>query len=127
MVSDTLKAGADRAVVEPVADADHQPTEQIGLHARVKERLQAEGVAERLGDGVALVWVKSEGDQDVKRPLVEIGGAGLFTAALHRALRDDRCDVAAALERCGRDSRPGWREDNENAVLGCHENVAISG
>src|SRR5438132_355078 len=61
LVSDTLKAGADRAVVEPVADADHQPTEQIGLHARVKERLQAEGVAELLAQAVALVVGQGHG------------------------------------------------------------------
>jgi hydroxymethylbilane synthase len=67
---------------------------RVGSRASLLARTQTEWVAERLGDGVTLVWIKSEGDQDAISPLATMGGQGVFTAALHRALREDRCDAA---------------------------------
>lgn len=67
---------------------------RIGSRASTLARTQTEWLGARIGDPVAYVWVKSEGDQDQQRPLVELGGTGVFTAALHRALLDDRCDAA---------------------------------
>lgn len=67
---------------------------RVGSRASLLARTQTEAVAARLGDGVAFVWVRSEGDQDATTPLAALGGRGVFTAALHRALLDDRCDVA---------------------------------
>jgi len=67
---------------------------RVGSRASLLARTQTEWIASRLGDDVALVWVKSEGDQDAVTPLAAMGGRGVFTAALHRALLDDRCDAA---------------------------------
>ena len=67
---------------------------RIGSRASALARTQTEWLAERLGDPIALIWIKTEGDRDAARPLAEMGGAGVFTAALHQALRDDRCDAA---------------------------------
>jgi hydroxymethylbilane synthase len=67
---------------------------RLGSRGSPLARAQAEWVAERMGDGVLLVWIRSEGDQDVKTPLAAMGGTGVFTAALHRALLEDRVDAA---------------------------------
>ena len=67
---------------------------RLGSRSSALARVQAEWTAERLAQPVHLVWVKSEGDQDASRPLVEIGGNGLFTAALDGALVEDRIDAA---------------------------------
>jgi hydroxymethylbilane synthase len=56
--------------------------------------VQAEWVAERIAGCATLVWVKTAGDKDVLSPLERIGGQGVFTAALHQALLDDRVDAA---------------------------------
>jgi hydroxymethylbilane synthase len=67
---------------------------RVGSRASPLARRQAEWLAERLGDGTALVWVRTEGDRDAEVPLAAAGGAGVFTAALHRALLADRVDCA---------------------------------
>ncbi|HVG94961.1 MAG TPA: hydroxymethylbilane synthase [Planctomycetota bacterium] len=67
---------------------------RVGSRASLLARTQTEWIAGRLGDGVALVWIRSEGDADTTRPLSAMGGTGVFTAALHQALREDRCDAA---------------------------------
>ncbi len=67
---------------------------RVGSRSSALARWQAEWVANRVGDGTCLVWIKSEGDADVKTPLAAWGGAGAFTAALHRALLSDRVDCA---------------------------------
>jgi hydroxymethylbilane synthase len=70
-------------------------TLRIGSRASPLARWQAEWVAARVGGPTALVWIKSGGDEDQSTPLVEMGGkTGVFTAALHRALFEDRCDCA---------------------------------
>jgi hydroxymethylbilane synthase len=56
--------------------------------------VQAEAVAARLDCSHALVWIKSAGDEDRATALTGFGGTGVFTAALHRALREDRIDAA---------------------------------
>ena len=70
------------------------PLLRIGSRASPLARWQAEWVADRLECCTALVWVKSGGDQDRTTDLKEFGGTGIFTAELHKALFDDRVDVA---------------------------------
>src|SRR5438874_1056651 len=55
----------------------------------VAERLRAAGVAE-----VQLVEIETAGDQVRDVPLPEIGGEGVFTKEIQRALQEDRVDVA---------------------------------
>lgn len=43
---------------------------------------------------VEFVWIESEGDQQLDRPLADAGGKGLFARAVERALLDDRADLA---------------------------------
>lgn len=67
---------------------------RVGSRSSPLARAQAECVAARLACPHALVWVKSEGDQDRGTPLTKFSATGIFTAALHRALFDDRIDAA---------------------------------
>jgi hydroxymethylbilane synthase len=67
---------------------------RLGSRASPLARAQAEGVAARLACSHALVWVKSEGDADRGTALTKFTATGIFTAALHRALFDDRIDAA---------------------------------
>lgn len=55
---------------------------------RVKQLL------ENNGSGTELVFVKSEGDIDLKTPLYELGVQGIFTKALDIALLNNEIDVA---------------------------------
>src|SRR5262249_29423881 len=62
-------------------------------------RWQAEWVAGRLraihtGLTVELVEIKTQGDRDRNSPLATIGGAGLFTKEIQRALADGVVEVA---------------------------------
>src|SRR5689334_13299119 len=41
-----------------------------------------------------LVYIKSEGDIDLKTPLYEMGVQGIFTRSLDAALLNDRIDIA---------------------------------
>ncbi len=70
------------------------PLLRIGSRASRLARAQAEWVADRLDSCTALVWVKSGGDEDRTSALTSFGGVGIFTAALHEALRADRVDAA---------------------------------
>jgi hydroxymethylbilane synthase len=74
------------------------PTIRIGTRASRLARWQTAAVAERLGAlaGVRCeaVPITTEGDRDRTTPLPEIGGRGVFTAALESALREGRIDVA---------------------------------
>ena len=70
------------------------PALRLGSRGSALARSQAEWAAERLPGPVALVWIRTEGDEKRGMPLKEIGGTGVFTAALHRALLEDRVDAA---------------------------------
>ncbi len=67
---------------------------RLGSRRSALARAQTEWVAQRLAAPTAFVWVSSAGDQDEGRPLTAFGSTGVFTAALHRALLEDRCDAA---------------------------------
>ncbi len=70
------------------------PCLRLGSRSSPLARAQAEWVASRLACCHALVWIKSEGDQDAATLLTRFAATGVFTAALHRALFDDRIDAA---------------------------------
>src|SRR5919108_952063 len=55
---------------------------------RVQELLAQQHIASEL------VYIKSEGDIDLKTPLYEIGVQGIFTRSLDMALLNDRIDIA---------------------------------
>ena len=65
---------------------------RIGSRKSALARTQAEWVSDRLPGCTAMVWVTSEGDQNRSQPLSSFGGVGVFTRALHDALREDRID-----------------------------------
>ena len=70
---------------------------RIGTRDSELATWQAKTVAEQLqkhGVETELVFVKSEGDLDLKTPLPEMGGKGVFTKALDDALLEDRIDIA---------------------------------
>lgn len=52
------------------------------------------GELEKLGQNTELIFVKSEGDIDLETPLTEMGGKGVFTKALDKALLADEIDMA---------------------------------
>ncbi|MHA7153708.1 hydroxymethylbilane synthase [Arthrobacter sp. TMN-50] len=70
---------------------------RVGTRASVLALTQTTTVAERVSElsGVAheLVRIRTEGDVH-KGSLTQIGGTGVFVAALRDALLDDRCDLA---------------------------------
>ncbi|MFT3826809.1 MAG: hydroxymethylbilane synthase [Chitinophagaceae bacterium] len=55
---------------------------------QVQELLQQQGIASEL------VYIKSEGDIDLKTPLYEMGVQGVFTRSLDIALLNDKIDIA---------------------------------
>jgi hydroxymethylbilane synthase len=72
---------------------------RIGTRGSHLARWQAGWVAERLrachpGLEVLLVEIKTHGDRDRNSPLAAIGGAGVFTKEIQRALLDRTVDVA---------------------------------
>lgn len=72
---------------------------RIGTRGSPLARWQAGWVAERLrvlhpGLEVALVEIKTHGDRDRNTPLALLGGLGLFTKEIQRALHDRVVDVA---------------------------------
>ncbi len=71
----------------------------IGSRRSRLARLQAEWVGDRLeqacpGTSIAYHAMTTEGDRRGDRPLPEIGGKGVFTADLERALKEGRVDLA---------------------------------
>jgi len=102
-----------------------QPLLRIGSRSSRLARWQAEHVAERISCCTAMVWVKSGGDADRQTDLAQFGGTGIFTAELHRALYDDRVDVAVhSLKDLPAGDEPGItlacvlaREDTRDALV----------
>jgi hydroxymethylbilane synthase len=73
---------------------------RIGTRGSRLARWQAGWVADRLrlihpGLNVELVEIKTQGDRDRSSPLAAIGGTGLFTKEIQRAVQDGSVDVAA--------------------------------
>jgi hydroxymethylbilane synthase len=71
----------------------------IGTRGSPLALWQARWVAERLQPlaaprPVVLVEIETRGDQERDRPLAQIGGDGLFTKEIQRAVLDGRADVA---------------------------------
>jgi len=94
-----------------IADTDADPTirtspeleprrlVRIGTRGSQLARWQAEWVASQLsalhpGLRVELVEIKTQGDRDRNSPLAAIGGTGLFTKEIQRALLDSRVEIA---------------------------------
>jgi hydroxymethylbilane synthase len=71
---------------------------RLGTRASLLATTQSSWVAERVrkatGRVVELVHIRTVGDADQERPLSEIGGQGLFTRELDRALLDGTIDLA---------------------------------
>jgi hydroxymethylbilane synthase len=72
---------------------------RIGARGSPLARAQAERVGARLAarwPGLAWRWhgIETRGDREGERPLPEIGGKGLFTAELERALVEGAIDLA---------------------------------
>jgi hydroxymethylbilane synthase len=72
---------------------------RIGTRGSALARWQSEWVASALksrhpGLRVELVEIKTQGDADRQSPLSAIGGVGLFTKEIQRALLDGRVEVA---------------------------------
>jgi hydroxymethylbilane synthase len=77
----------------------HKTRLRIGTRGSHLARWQAEWVADRLrvlhlGLDVELVEIKTHGDRDRNSPLAAIGGVGLFTKEIQRAVLDGSVDVA---------------------------------
>jgi hydroxymethylbilane synthase len=72
---------------------------RIGTRGSRLARWQADWVADRLrtahpGLTVELIEIKTQGDRDRNSPLAAIGGTGLFTKEIQRAVVDGLVDVA---------------------------------
>jgi hydroxymethylbilane synthase len=72
---------------------------RIGTRGSPLARWQAEWVAEQLrrlhpGLVVELIQIKTQGDRDRNTPLAAIGGQGLFTKEIQRALVDATVEIA---------------------------------
>jgi hydroxymethylbilane synthase len=84
----------------PLADAgDRRGAVRIGTRGSHLALWQAGWVADRLrrahpGLEVELVEIKTQGDREKNSPLAAIGGMGLFTKEIQRALADGTVDVA---------------------------------
>jgi hydroxymethylbilane synthase len=81
------------------AEPTPRSTVRIGTRGSPLARWQAEWVADRLrlahpGLAVELVGIKTQGDRDRNSPLAAIGGVGLFTKEIQRALLDARVEIA---------------------------------
>ena len=74
-------------------------TIRIGTRGSQLARWQSEWVASRLRDlyaglNVELIEIKTHGDRDRNTPLSEMGGLGLFTKEIQRALLDGTVEIA---------------------------------
>ena len=76
-----------------------KPTIRIGTRGSQLARWQANWVAERLrvlhpGLAVELVEIKTHGDRDRNSPLAAMGGVGVFTKEIQRAVLEHSVDLA---------------------------------
>ncbi len=60
----------------------------------VWQATQVKSLLAQHGFSSELVYIKSEGDLDLKTPLYEMGVQGIFTRSLDAALLNDKIDVA---------------------------------
>lgn len=72
---------------------------RVGTRGSPLARWQAEWVAARLrsihpGVEVVLIEIRTQGDRDQNTPLAQIGGLGLFTKEIQRALLEGQVDLA---------------------------------
>src|SRR5262245_34708883 len=65
LLPDPVDARPDAGVVEPVADAQHEPAQQLGIDLRVQQRLALEDRADLLPDALLLVVVEGDCRADV--------------------------------------------------------------
>ncbi|MCY2951615.1 MAG: hydroxymethylbilane synthase [Planctomycetota bacterium] len=82
-----------------MANSDTSLVVRLGTRGSMLARLQSQRVADELearhpGLHVELCIIKTTGDQIADRPLHELGGKGLFTKELERALLDNDVDMA---------------------------------
>lgn len=73
------------------------PTIRLGTRGSKLARWQAEWVASQLqqqGVGVEIIEISTQGDRDQRSPIEQLGGVGLFTKELQRALLREEIDVA---------------------------------
>ncbi len=84
---------------------------RIGTRGSALARWQAEWVAARLRDAgveVSLAPISTQGDRQQTGPVETIGGQGVFTKELQRALLDDQIDLAVhSLKDLPTDAVPG--------------------
>lgn len=89
-----------------------QPRIRLGTRGSALARWQAEWVASELtalGVAVEMIHIKTAGDV-TSGPLGEIGGQGLFTKEIQRALLDERIDLAVhSLKDLPTEQVPGLR------------------
>jgi hydroxymethylbilane synthase len=83
----------------PVAEPGTSDALRIGTRGSPLARWQAAWVAARLqalhpGLAVEIVEIKTHGDRDRNTPLAQLGGLGLFTKEIQRALLDNTVDLA---------------------------------
>ena len=103
---------------------------RIGTRGSPLARWQASWVADRLralhpGLSVELVEIKTQGDRDRNSPLAAIGGLGLFTKEIQRALAESAVEVAVhSLKDLPTQGVPGLalgavppREDTADALI----------
>jgi hydroxymethylbilane synthase len=89
----------DQAVTKPAGTAESGSVLRIGTRASRLARWQSEWVAARLREAhegleVELVEIRTAGDRDRNSPLSVIGGSGLFTKEIQRALAEGVVDLA---------------------------------
>jgi hydroxymethylbilane synthase len=82
-----------------MAGVDKPRVIRIGTRGSQLARWQSEWVAARLKEHhpaltVELIEIKTQGDRDRNSPLAAIGGAGLFTKEIQRALVDRTVEIA---------------------------------
>jgi hydroxymethylbilane synthase len=80
-------------------ETDVPATVRIGTRGSPLARWQADWVADRLREAhpgleVVLVEIKTQGDRDRNSPLSAIGGLGLFTKEIQRALVESTVEIA---------------------------------